>query len=121
MPESAVSPPLESSAAEAEQLLPLEPSAPDGLMTSEELALLNKILVTDDMTPEGKVDIFEFLTFSAFFFMLDELAFDLKQREKHTFLRKRTGKQKYLLSLNRVVTGAEDPGRESLRDGENAL
>ncbi len=58
MPESAVSPPLESSSAETEQLLPLEPTAPDGLMTAEELALLNKILVTDDMTPEGKVDIF---------------------------------------------------------------
>ena len=66
VPESAVSPPLESSAAEAEQLLPLEPTAPDGLMTSEELALLNKILVTDDMTPEGKVDIFEFWTFFEF-------------------------------------------------------
>jgi hypothetical protein len=35
-------------------------------MTSEELALLNKILVTDDMTPEGKVDIFEFWTFFEF-------------------------------------------------------
>ncbi len=75
MPESAVSPPLE---AEAEQLLPLEPTEPDGLMTSEELALLNKILVTDDMTPEGKVDIFR--TFFAFL---------IYSTKKHAFFTKK--------------------------------
>jgi hypothetical protein len=41
----------------APQTLPpsLDSQPPDGLMTPDELALLNKILVTDDMTPEGKI------------------------------------------------------------------
>jgi len=58
VPESAEVVPPEPSAPETEPLPPLEPSAPDGLMTPEELALLNKLLVTDDMTPEGRIDIY---------------------------------------------------------------
>ena len=44
-------------APESAMLPPLEPSPPEALMTPEELALLNKILVTDDMTPEGRIQL----------------------------------------------------------------
>jgi hypothetical protein len=48
-------PSFPSEASGAALLPPLDPSPPEGLMTPEELALLNKILVTDDMSPEGRI------------------------------------------------------------------